>query len=71
LAANPGLLAELHHRHVIMRKLYEVSAAAARPATGSAPIRAAKRIGRNEPCPCGSGKKYKRCCLLGGNAAAE
>jgi len=20
------------------------------------------RIGRNEPCPCGSGKKYKRCC---------
>jgi uncharacterized protein YecA (UPF0149 family) len=22
------------------------------------------RIGRNEPCPCGSGKKYKRCCGL-------
>lgn len=21
-----------------------------------------KTIGRNEPCPCGSGKKYKRCC---------
>jgi hypothetical protein len=21
-------------------------------------------IGRNEPCPCGSGKKYKHCCLL-------
>jgi hypothetical protein len=21
-------------------------------------------IGRNEPCPCGSGKKYKQCCLL-------
>src|SRR6185437_6434547 len=21
-----------------------------------------KQIGRNEPCPCGSGKKYKRCC---------
>ena len=21
------------------------------------------RIGRNEPCPCGSGRKYKRCCL--------
>jgi len=19
-------------------------------------------VGRNEPCPCGSGKKYKRCC---------
>jgi hypothetical protein len=25
--------------------------------------RAVPRIGRNEPCPCGSGKKYKRCCL--------
>lgn len=22
-----------------------------------------KKIGRNEPCPCGSGKKYKRCCI--------
>lgn len=22
-----------------------------------------KKIGRNEPCPCGSGKKFKRCCL--------
>lgn len=22
-----------------------------------------KKIGRNTPCPCGSGKKYKRCCL--------
>jgi SWIM/SEC-C metal-binding protein len=21
-----------------------------------------KKIGRNEPCPCGSGKKYKQCC---------
>jgi hypothetical protein len=20
-------------------------------------------VGRNDPCPCGSGKKYKRCCL--------
>ncbi len=25
--------------------------------------RAVARIGRNEPCPCGSGKKYKHCCL--------
>lgn len=22
------------------------------------------KVGRNDPCPCGSGKKYKRCCLL-------
>jgi len=25
--------------------------------------RAVARIGRNDPCPCGSGKKYKQCCL--------
>jgi preprotein translocase subunit SecA len=25
------------------------------------PIKADKKIGRNEPCPCGSGKKYKNC----------
>jgi len=25
--------------------------------------RKAHKIGRNEPCPCGSGKKYKQCCL--------
>jgi len=26
-------------------------------------IRASPKIGRNDPCPCGSGKKYKKCCL--------
>ena len=25
--------------------------------------RKAESVGRNEPCPCGSGKKFKRCCL--------
>jgi hypothetical protein len=26
------------------------------------PVRKALKVGRNEPCPCGSGKKHKRCC---------
>jgi uncharacterized protein YchJ len=26
-------------------------------------VRAHPKVGRNEPCPCGSGKKYKKCCL--------
>ena len=26
------------------------------------PVRSKKKVGRNEPCPCGSGKKYKFCC---------
>lgn len=29
------------------------------------PARADKRPGRNDPCPCGSGKKYKKCCGAG------
>ena len=32
-----------------------------RPAR-SAPAKAAPRVGRNDPCPCGSGRKYKKCC---------
>jgi preprotein translocase subunit SecA len=32
-------------------------------ATSQAPVkREAKKVGRNDPCPCGSGKKYKKCC---------
>ncbi len=26
------------------------------------PVRRGRKIGRNDPCPCGSGKKYKKCC---------
>ena len=26
------------------------------------PVRRETKVGRNDPCPCGSGKKYKRCC---------
>lgn len=29
-------------------------------------VREYKKIGRNAPCPCGSGKKYKNCCLNSG-----
>ena len=28
------------------------------------PVRKVQKVGRNDPCPCGSGKKYKNCCLL-------
>jgi preprotein translocase subunit SecA len=34
-------------------------AARSEPRTATGP-----KVGRNEPCPCGSGKKYKKCCLL-------
>ena len=38
-----------------------------RPQT-STPIRNDNKVGRNDPCPCGSGKKYKKCC---GASAAD
>jgi preprotein translocase subunit SecA len=25
-------------------------------------VRSGEKVGRNDPCPCGSGKKYKKCC---------
>jgi uncharacterized protein YecA (UPF0149 family) len=30
-----------------------------RPPVAAAP----SRVGRNDPCPCGSGKKFKKCCM--------
>ncbi|MDI6884184.1 MAG: SEC-C metal-binding domain-containing protein, partial [Hadesarchaea archaeon] len=28
------------------------------------PLFSRQKVGRNDPCPCGSGKKYKKCCWL-------
>jgi hypothetical protein len=42
--------------------------AAAGPVSARRPAGAAnpsKKVGRNDPCPCGSGKKYKKCCGRG------
>jgi preprotein translocase subunit SecA len=33
---------------------------------GERRLAAGIKVGRNDPCPCGSGKKYKKCCLLKG-----
>jgi uncharacterized protein len=33
-----------------------------RKAEAPEPLRVEVRAGRNDPCPCGSGKKYKKCC---------
>jgi len=42
--------------------------AARETAWGNAPVMrpmnsVVGKVGRNDPCPCGSGKKYKRCCI--------
>jgi len=33
-------------------------------------LKRAEKVGRNDPCPCGSGKKYKKCCGAGGGEEA-
>jgi preprotein translocase subunit SecA len=38
---------------------YEAAQAATKTVVGP---RSVTKVGRNDPCPCGSGKKYKKCC---------
>ena len=40
----------------------ESGANAGGPPPKRQPVRKEKKPGRNDPCPCGSGKKYKKCC---------
>ncbi|MDY4581757.1 MAG: preprotein translocase subunit SecA [Candidatus Faecousia sp.] len=37
--------------------------AAAKTEVKRQPVRKEKKVGPNDPCPCGSGKKYKKCCM--------
>jgi hypothetical protein len=69
LAANAGLLATFQHRHAQLRQLgRRLLAAPEKPDRGDSfppehqTVRAPARPGRNDPCPCGSGKKFKKCC---------
>ena len=34
-------------------------------------VRKAEKVGRNDLCPCGSGKKYKKCCGAPGNGGEQ
>lgn len=38
-------------------------AAEGTPPPEGSPQKVQPKVGRNDPCPCGSGKKYKKCCL--------
>ena len=43
-------------------KASDVVSEAAAAAEKAKPVRTGPKVGRNDPCPCGSGKKYKNCC---------
>jgi preprotein translocase subunit SecA len=40
----------------------EANEAVAKAKAKAKPVRTGPKVGRNDPCPCGSGKKYKHCC---------
>jgi len=54
-----ALLASIQHD--VARRIYHVGIAKEAPRKKEAVVVGSK-VGRNDPCPCGSGKKYKHCC---------
>jgi preprotein translocase subunit SecA len=44
-----------------MQTLLTASGGGASAKTGEGPVIRGEKVGRNDPCPCGSGKKYKKC----------
>jgi preprotein translocase subunit SecA len=61
--------AQAERRPTASVRAYKPEAASERPAGGGGPEStpatvqyAQPKVGRNDPCPCGSGKKYKKCC---------
>jgi preprotein translocase subunit SecA len=54
---------EMERRQRRQQMMLNQQQAAASGGTGSSQVkREAPKVGRNDPCPCGSGKKYKKCC---------
>ena len=49
-------------RHDIVHMIYHVKLVKQEKPREKEKVPAGDRIGRNDPCPCGSGKKYKKCC---------
>jgi hypothetical protein len=63
-AAHPDLDLRLELHHLIMQSLYaRLYLEQNRSRLKSLASAASSKIGRNEPCPCGSGRKFKHCCL--------
>lgn len=54
------MVTEKYAGGLISRSSADLTLAMPRAVTGQ---RHHIKIGRNEPCPCGSGKKYKKCCI--------
>jgi len=59
-----SLIASIQHDvvHTIYKVSIDKKEAPAQRQPQKVAVPAGKKVGRNEPCPCGSGKKYKHCC---------
>ena len=55
-----ALLASIQHD--VAHTIYRVGIAKEAPQKKKEAVPVGKKVGRNDPCPCGSGKKYKHCC---------
>jgi len=49
-------------QHDVVHSIYRVGIAKEAPQKKKEAVPVGKKVGRNDPCPCGSGKKYKHCC---------
>jgi preprotein translocase subunit SecA len=49
-------------RYDVVHNIYRVGITKQAPQKKKEAVPVGKRVGRNDPCPCGSGKKYKHCC---------
>ncbi len=55
--------AQLARQRAEAERMQRVAAGAGgRPSRPDTIVRSDKKVGRNDPCPCGSGRKYKKCC---------
>jgi preprotein translocase subunit SecA len=59
-ASFEALLAGIQHD--VAHTIYHVGIAKETPQKKKEAVPVGKKVGRNDPCPCGSGKKYKHCC---------
>ncbi|HNU53079.1 MAG TPA: SEC-C metal-binding domain-containing protein [Verrucomicrobiota bacterium] len=61
-AANSELRVRLRRRQRVLRQLHRNARRAHNARTPAQARRPPTKVGRNGPCPCGSGKEFKHCC---------
>ena len=61
--ARPGIMDRKHPQlYKMMTRIFQQDLRSRMKALADGIHLKSKRLGRNLPCPCGSGKKYKKCC---------